>query len=564
MVRQLATLLVVGLLPGLCLAQTGPERLLAPDSQIYFRFDGLTAHKEARQKTAFGKTMQGDTGKFAAALCQYAREMIEVGAGMADPQLAQLAKDALKVLETGAQHGFGFGLEIRSIQPPQAGATLVVNKAAPHLLPLLQKLATLARADLNETQIGKQTLYHIPVGPVNVGWWNEGDDAVIVIGTATPQETIKKMHGEGYGLGKNALYKELAAFNNFPTCCHGYLDTAGLFKVIRTLSPEISRLFTDLGLDGLKGITGHTGFDGLAHRTIVDIHTTAQRKGLLRMASQKSFSLADLPPMPPDIGGFGAATMDPAGAYEAIIQAIEAGVRIFAPDKVEFVKEGLKQFEALIGVKIGEELFGSLGDLSVSYNSSGESFLGLGAMTLIKVKDAQKLQRALDGLANLADKIPGDQIRVEKKKYRGVDIYEIHLKAPGQFSLPTLAIHKGWLAFTNYPHVIKGFILRMDGELPAWKAGKQLNEALAKLPKDYIALSVGDPRPGVRFMLSAIPPVLRAVNSLTVQFVPGAPQFDISLAPNGHEAVRYLFPTITVTTDDGQKIRTDRRSALPF
>ncbi len=138
-------------------------------------------------------------------------------------------------------------------------------------------------------------------------------------------------------------------------------------------------------------------------------------------------------------------------------------------------------------------------------------------------------------------------------------------------SLPTLAVHKGWLAIANYPQPIKGYILRANGELPAWKASKKLNETMARLPKEFVSLSVSDPRAAIKLVLSAMPPLLRLANSMTQDFtilgaqpLPGAPRFDVNLVPNAHEATRYLFPTITFSTDDGKRIRSDTRSSTPL
>src|SRR5262245_55611666 len=54
--------LAVLLAPGLAQAQD-PESLLSAKTQLYFRWDGQKAHKDAWERTALGKMMQGDTGK---------------------------------------------------------------------------------------------------------------------------------------------------------------------------------------------------------------------------------------------------------------------------------------------------------------------------------------------------------------------------------------------------------------------------------------------------------------------------------------------------------------------
>src|SRR5437868_8956302 len=68
MSKRFAVVLALVLLPGLAKAEElkdpTPEQLLPAGTQVYVRWDGLKAHRAAYEKTAVGKMMQGDTGKF--------------------------------------------------------------------------------------------------------------------------------------------------------------------------------------------------------------------------------------------------------------------------------------------------------------------------------------------------------------------------------------------------------------------------------------------------------------------------------------------------------------------
>ncbi len=76
---------------------------------------------------------------------------------------------------------------------------------------------------------------------------------------------------------------------------------------------------------------------------------------------------------------------------------------------------------------------------------------------------------------------------------------------------------------------------------------------------------MSDPRPGLKFLFSIAPTGVALLNSFTANFAPGA-HFDVSLIPNALEVTRHLFPNITVTTDDGKKVRIETRASLmlPF
>src|SRR5438874_9624996 len=66
MSRRVPAALVLLLLAGVARAQEAPEALLPATTQVYFRWDGVEAHRAAYDKTALGKMMQGDTGAFLA------------------------------------------------------------------------------------------------------------------------------------------------------------------------------------------------------------------------------------------------------------------------------------------------------------------------------------------------------------------------------------------------------------------------------------------------------------------------------------------------------------------
>ncbi len=567
MLRRIVACLVVLIAPTLAWAQTGPDRVLPTGTQIYFRWDGFDAHRPAFEKTAAGQMMKGDTGKFLDALWDWINDAADL-AGQADPQAPAMIKDALKIVSGVGHNGLALSVDLKRVNPPAAQLTLVFPKAAGKdgvLLPFVRKLADLANAGVQETKVGKRTVQHINVQVVNLGWWNEGDDAVFVIGSDDPTAYAKMIDNNETGLAQSALYKQVTAFKEFTVASRGFVDTAALTKIGSDFSPEVSRLIEDLGLKSIKSITFVSGFDGPAERAITEYDISGPRKGLLALMGQKKISLANLPPLPDDLTRFSASNFNAGNVYEAGVQIVEAVARMFDPNIADNIKEFIKQAEGVVGVKIGEDLFGSFDDMMVGYNSPSEGPLGLGGVYLLKVKNEKKLRSALDALIKAIPNLPGVNLELKKRDYHGVEISELHLNNPGNFNIPCFAIHKGWLVIANYPQSIYGYVLRAKGELPTWKADAKLNQALAAFPKEFSSISVSDPRPTVRFVFSVLPPVLGLANSFS-QFAPGLRPFDVGLIPHAQAATQHLFPNITVTTDNGKKIRSETRAslALPF
>src|SRR5207247_526516 len=126
----------------------------------------------------------------------------------------------------------------------------------------------------------------------------------------------------------------------------------------------------------------------------------------------------------------------------------------------------------------------------------------------------------------------------------------VHVRVEGFIFVPSFTIHRDYLALAFFPQPVHGFVLRSTGELPAWKPGSHVEAALAKLPKEFVAVSVSDPRPTMQQLLSLAPLIGGAVRS----FVPES-KFDVGSIPNGHEVVRHLYRNVTVVNDDGKVLR---------
>jgi hypothetical protein len=286
------------------------------------------------------------------------------------------------------------------------------------------------------------------------------------------------------------------------------------------------------------------------------------RKGLLKLAAGKPFTLADVPPIPDDATSWSMTNFDAGTFYDVAVPALEQVIHIVSPDDAKKLPEGLKMLDELLGISLRKDLLGSLGDRFATYTSPGEGPLTLGQTYLFRVKDEKKLRESIDAALKGLSKQIGNTIATKKKTYRGVDLYEVNVNVPGFIFLPTYTIHKGWFVLSFFPQPVQGYILRATGELPTWKPDTQTAATLAKLPKEFTSISVSDPRPALRVIFSLAPLVARTIQQALQQT--GVKEFpiDVGALPNAHEATRHLFPNVSVTTDDGKALRLDSRSSL--
>jgi hypothetical protein len=566
--KPMALAVLLLLSPGLAWAQTGPEHVLPPKSQLFFRWDGAKAHRAEFDATALGKTMKGDAGKFLAELWTYAKENIEQAIDQADPQAGGIFKEVTKTLAGIAQGGVALGVEVDRFNPPKVNAVFVFPDAAGDqgtLFALIKQATEAARLEVKETKVGRRPVYRVDFDEAPglvLGWWQEGNDAVVTIGTQDPVEYARDVDGKKTGLAKHPLYQKLQGFKEYTTGSRGFIDLQGILKVVEDVSPEASKLVDALGVKGLKNITFVSGYDGPAFRSAVEVDIPGPRKGLLALTSNRKFTLRDLPPLPSDITGFSAASTEIGKAYDVLLPIVESGIRIFAPDQVENIQAYIKAVEGKVGVNFRDDIFACFGDLTVSYASPAEGILGLGSTTLVQVKDGAKLVRSIDTLVKNIPYPPGFEVDLTKKKYRDAEIMDVYFKI-NQFSsrIGSFAVYKDWFIFSQYPQGIKGFVLRSNGELPTWKANAELTKILEPFPKEFVGIDVSDPRRGIGVALATAPIVIDLLNRLTA-FVPNLRPFEIDLIPHAEEATRQLFPRVTVTTDDGKRIRSVSRSSL--
>jgi hypothetical protein len=575
MSRRLGIAFVLLLAPSLGQAQEAPERLLSSTTQVYVRWDGFESHRGAYEKTALGKMLQGDTGKFLAGVTNQLKDDLgplltvqQLLGGLSPDRLQKMladANEAPKLLDALGQHGLVVGVEVRGLEPPAGQVTMVLPNGGGEQSPLfgtLRLAAVLSQVAPKELKVGTRTVHHVQAGPVSLAWWSEGKDGVVVLGTDPPEAVLKRLDAQNGRLPDNPLFQKVQAFRGFETALRGFVNVAAVNQIAQVHgNREVGRLITNLGLDSIRDLTLYSGFDGEAERGLLEMNIPGPRKGLLGLASSKPFRLANLPPLPPDCNSFAATRFSLEALYDTGLEVAETAARIFAPTEVTAVKKAVQQAEAALGIKFREDLLAPLGDLLVQYDSPAEGPLSFGQTFLYRVKDATKLQETVDKVLKALATLTGTDIRVSKKTYRGVELREVHVRQQGFIFVPTYTIHNGWLVLSYYPQAVQGYVLRATGELPAWKPGPNVAAALDKLPPEFLSVSVADPRPTLKQLLALAPLVASAVKS----FLPGT-KFDVGSLPNAHEATRHLFPNVSIVSSTGDTLRMETRASLmlPF
>jgi hypothetical protein len=571
----LALLLALAPAAAAARAEDAPERLLPAGTQLYVRWDGIDAHRAAYAQTGIGKMMAGDTGAFAQSLFRQLQDGLgalltvdQLLGGVPPDKLAALQNDAAeatKVLSLLGQNGFILAAEVRGILIPGGQVTLIIPNAGAHPEPALgamRLITNLSKAPVKQRKIAGRDVQYLVLGIVTLAWWAEGQHFVLCLATEPATEMVKNMSApKGPRLTDNPLFKRLQAMKQFETSARGFLDVASLAKLAGTVNKDVPKLLDDLGVSGVQSLVFWSGFDGPAERVLLELDAPGPRKGLLTLLNGKPFRLADVPALPPDVVSWSMTNLSPGTAWDVFLKGYEDVARLTSPQAAEELKAGIQKLNETLGFDLRTDLLGQLGDRFVTYNTPSDGPLTLGTTVLFRVRDAEKLQASLDQLARSLGKLAGVEVRIKKRNYHEVALREVHVRQQGFFFIPSYAVHNGWLAVAFYPQPVQGFILRSRGEMPAWKASPRVQASFDKLPREFISVSFSDPRPSLRQVFSLAPLIAAAVESFNPDL-----GFDVGSLPNTQEALRHLFPNVSVVTDDGKSVRLEDRGSiiLPF
>ncbi len=574
MARYVGMLLLVALAPSLGRAQETPEDLLPAGTQVYLRWDGIDAHRRAFEKTALGQMMKGDTGKFVANAVNQVQDslstILTVGQflrGFSPARLRKLRADAAeapKLMGMIGNQGAVFAIAVRKLEPPEAQAVLILPGAGAKPEPLfatLRLITGLSGLNVEEVKIDGRSVQHVNAGFLHIAVWVQGKHALLSVGTDAPAEALKRLSAPGARLTGNALFKRVKGFKKFETSARAFVDVAGLVKLGETRGKEITRLLDDFGLTGLRSAVLYSGFDGEAERGLMEFDTTGPRKGILRLVSGKPFRLSDVPAIPRDATSWSMTNFDLGRGYDLAWTTAQHVAHLMYPQGTPQLQEFRKQVDDALGIDLRNDLLGALDDKFAMYSSPADGPLNLGQTFLLKVKDPAKLQESLSRALKNLGRITGTDIAIKKRTYHGVEVSEVHVRQQGFFFVPTYAVHKGWVVFSYFPQAVQGYILRATGELPAWKPDPRTQAFLDRLPKEFISISVTDPRPTVKQILALSP----LIGGMFKSFFPDI-KFDVGTLPNGDEATQKLFPNVAVVTSTDTMIRTESRSSLelPF
>ena len=538
----------------------GTEKYLPTNSQIFAQADPGAMHEAAFKQTLVGKNMTGDLGKCLYAVYKHAVLAAELYAAQekqVPAEQIELAKKGLKFLEKF--DGMAFGLEVSSADPPQGHIVLVLDKMGDELPEFAAKVLETYGIVPEKEKVGSTLVRFFSLPQTQIGWWNQDGHALVYFGTDSPVDYLKKIEAGKTGIAGLAAYKGLKEIASFETTGRAYVDYPALVAVAGTVAPQAEQVADELGLKGFGVVRYVAGYEKEMIRLTGEMETTGPRdKGLLQIYNKKSFKLADLPPLPSDLTGFQASNFNPRQLYDIAYGSVQGVAKVYAPGQAETIDGFISGAEGILGIKLKEDLFNTFDDLAASYDTPSEGFF-LGKVLLLKVKDEEKLKKTLRTLVDAIPNVPTFSGKLTTTKFRGAEVHQYQNDTLGNYQLPTFAVHKGYLAIGSYPQGVRGYILRADGVIPKWTASPAALKAMEPFPKEFVSIGYADAMHPFDGLLSILPIVMTAVNG-AAEKLPGLPPFDVNSIPHPQTLARPQYPNISITTDDGKKVRSETRS----
>jgi len=590
LILALAVLSVGGLATA---AERPPERLLFAGTQVYARWDGVAAHRDAYAQTVVGKLLADDLAPLAASLMEQFPRLLQSGlvdikllGGAAPDVLARMQADVVgagKSLDVVIRHGAVFGLEVAPLPNllqlaagaaqmalkkgnsdganpliPPVRATLIIPGAAEHAKPLLSLVRLAARAndlEVTEQTVAGRSVLHVKAGAFGVLAWTEGGHFVVMATNDTPAAVMARLDGNEPRLDAAPLFKRLGEFVHFRTDLRAFADVHSLVRMGQTIltfvDPASNARIQALGLADVKHFAYATGFEGPVRREVAELSLTGERRGLFRLLGREPLHWDELPPLPPDADKWSVHRIDPRAAYDLLLAVIDMAR---AGDDEPNKETAVEIIDKTFGVNAKSELFDLLGSVFVTYHPPTEGGLMLGQVFALSVKDGERVLQALDQIVQ--GQIVGNNVRFKRRPFLDADIREMTFGRDGRgIVTPSYVVYKNWLVVSMYPQPLQGFIQRAAGRSPHWQTAERVG--LIPPAKNCTSWAYNDPRAGAQQLLTLGPLFVAAA-----QMGSEEPTIDVGVIPSGSVLMQRLKPNVTTMSDDGTTIRWDTRGGL--
>ena len=378
-----------------------PNSLLPGESVIFLQFDGTDAHMPAIRETAKWKALD-DSG-----LRERVFDVVEMFAATGGSDAAAMAR---RLLDTVFSKGVSAGVALTGDEPGISPyAVIVIHGAGSMKQDLISLLFQLDPAFRRRIETRTKSGRHIsvampPRGPLpdfEFALWTEGDHLVFAAGVNASDRVIATASGAAPDITQNARWKELRENQPFTVTQVAGMD----FRVVTSLVESmplgalgfggdvtVGELLEVLGLARLQAITVSSGYRGAATWEKINVIAPEPRTGILELLDQRTISLSELPPLPPETDGVFATAFDIRKAVDTVLKTARNTVELVEPQGLREFDDAIEQITQMMGDP--REVFSAgLGDVFCIYSDPGMMPfpIGFAPVATASVRDRQAL-----------------------------------------------------------------------------------------------------------------------------------------------------------------------------
>ena len=552
------------------------ETLLPEDSVLLVHVDGSLLHEEAFKKTAAYDALykSGLVGAF--------EKTFNRAKGMAGPVPVKPYLDALKLItEKGLSIAVTPGM---GDQGPQPWGVVVLHEGASlgKVLESIVQLGGNGQLQAEKTTIGKRSVMRmdIPDSPgVEVGWWAEGKHLVVAVGINGIAQAIEVADGKAPNVTTNPLWTKYSQSTESEMTSFAWLNVVPLRVIfggmpVPTENEEkpttVQELLIVLGLDNLNSIGMQAGIKDRSLTSLTSIDAPGERRGLLSLLDQEPMTLKDLPPLPQQLSSFMAYSFDSAKAMQTLYDTAVDLEAVMSPDTAN-VESARAMAKDQLGLDVIDDLLTGLGNVTCVYNDEAQTGFGIAPALLVEVKDAEKLNTALERLlVEMLPQVSQGQAKGVVSEKDGTKTYIVEIPQGGMS--PAISVSDQWMCVSILPQPVMAFNLRVQGELPTWDVATLPKETSAAIPESFTGLTIVDPRSTYRMILGLAPiaaGAAQAAISQTMRFQEGGPPapppmiFQMSDLPPAELVTKWLYPNVAYSVVDENGLTTRTTSSVP-
>ncbi len=214
----------------------------------------------------------------------------------------------------------------------------------------------------------------------------------------------------------------------------GFINVKAISKILIPMAgPQIAVIMDAIGISNVNNISSVAGLDQNSYVSKMLVSIDGEPQGLLRFATIKPLSAADLAAIPAGTTSAVAAKINPLSVYDAYTALLEKTY----PQVAAAMQQSSALMDSQFGLKLREDILAAFGDTVSLYSSTGSS--GMPETTLvIQVNDSQKAANSFSKIMQIfqvqfqaaaqGSPIP---IKFEKNNDSEKEVYTITIQQPG-------------------------------------------------------------------------------------------------------------------------------------